>query len=218
MTPSTKSRTFPKWAASLALAASLSGCGGGGDSEDCGGDWAVALTGGLSCLGKVTRTSPPPPPPPPPPPAQPPTTEPPPEKSNRVHMQHFDEFEPNDILDNANAVFFRSAPATDHIGIAVQGSTGKDTDKADFFVFTPTRTGPYLVYVRHEGDDDIAVTDAVFIAAYDQSQSTMEATPLGTVAEQILTVEFTAGLAYYVEVNGYNSATSGFNYELVIID
>ena len=133
-------------------------------------------------------------------------------------MQHFTEFEPNNILDNANPVFFRSAPVSDHIGISVTGSVTRGTDAADFIVFTPTRTGAYLVYLRRDGETEIAVSDEVYIAAYDQAQSTIDATPLGTMTEQAIHIEFTAGLAYYVEVNGYNTATSGFDYELVIID
>ena len=219
MTQTENSKTGTKWIVSLALAASLSGCGGGGgDDPDCGGDLAVAVTGGLSCLGTVTKNSPPPPPPAPPPPPPPATGEPPPEKSNRVHMEHFTEFEPNNVMDNANPVSFRSAPATDHIGISVKGTVTQDSDPSDFVIFTPTRTGPFLVYVRRNGETEIAETDSIYIAAYDQSQSTIDATPIGIPTEQILHVEFTAGLAYYVQVNGYNTGTIGFDYELVIID
>ena len=215
MAQTAHSQTGTKWIASLALAASLCGCGGGGgDNQDCGGDLAVAVTGGLSCLGTVTKTSPPPPPPPPPPA----TGEPPPEKSNRVHMQHFTEFEPNNVMDNANPVSFRSAPATDHIGISVKGTVTQDTDPTDFVIFTPTRSGPFLVHVRRNGETEIAETDSIYIAVFDQSQSTLDATPVGISTEQILHVEFTAGLAYYVQVNGYNTGAGGFDYELVIID
>jgi hypothetical protein len=38
------------------------------------------------------------------------------------------------------------------------------------------------------------------------------------VEEQRLVVELTAGLAYYVEVNGYNTASMRYDYKLVIID
>ena len=213
-------KTATSRAVSLAFAIVLAGCGGGSEeSPDCGGDFAVAVTAGLSCFGTVTTPSPPPPATPPPSsPPPPPAPEEPPERTNRVHMQHYDEFEPNDIHDNANPVAFGTAPVTDHIGISVTGTATQDADPADFFVFTPTRTGPYLVYLRRSGETEIAATDEVYIAAYDQSQSTIDATPIGTVAEQVVQVDLTAGLAYYVEINAYNTGVDGFDYELVIID
>ena len=53
---------------------------------------------------------------------------------------------------------------------------------------------------------------------YDQSQSTIASTPLGSVVKQQLGVDLLAGLAYYVEVNGYNTGPSTVDYKLVLID
>ena len=58
----------------------------------------------------------------------------------------------------------------------------------------------------------------MYIAVYDQSQTTIASTPIGTVARQIFTVDLTAGLAYYVEINGYNTGPDSFAYKLVVVD
>ena len=42
--------------------------------------------------------------------------------------------------------------------------------------------------------------------------------PIGTIAEQIFTVDLTAGLAYYVEINGYNTGPDSFAYKLIVVD
>jgi hypothetical protein len=53
---------------------------------------------------------------------------------------------------------------------------------------------------------------------YDQSQSTVAGTPVGSIETQHLGIDLVAGLAYYVEVNGYNTGSTGEDYRLVIID
>jgi hypothetical protein len=60
-------------------------------------------------------------------------------------------------------------------------------------------------------------SDEVYLMVYDQSQSTMASTPVGAVDEQHLGVDLVAGLAYYVEVNGYNTGSTPEDYKLVII-
>lgn len=53
---------------------------------------------------------------------------------------------------------------------------------------------------------------------YGQSQSTLASTSVGSVETQHLGVELVAGLAYYVEVNGYSTGSTAEDYKLVIID
>ena len=52
---------------------------------------------------------------------------------------------------------------------------------------------------------------------YDQNQTTIASTPVGTMARQEFTVELAAGLAYYIEVNGY-AAADRYDYVLAVIE
>ena len=198
----------------------LAACGGGSsdDEMECSALVAV-LTAGLGCLGTVTVTSPPPPPPPvnPPPPSSPPPPPSPP-SSNIVRMSFHVEYEPNNTLDNANPVSFRSAAPEEHIGIDITGAVNQDDDQADFFIFTPPRSGQFLVYLCSDTCADSLQSDQVYLMVYDQSQSTIAGTPVGTFETQRLSVDLVAGLAYYVEVNGYNTGSTAEDYKLVIID
>ena len=200
----------------------LAACGGGGsDNEmECSALVAV-LTAGLGCLGTVTVSSPPPPPPPPvtPPPASPPPPPPPPlpPSSDIVRIKFHTEYEPNSTLDNANPVSFRNATPDEHIGIDITGSVNQADDPADFFIFTPTRSGHFLVYLCTDTCSEFLQSDEVYLMVYDQSQSTVASTPVGTVETQHLGIDLVAGLAYYVEVNGYNTGSTTEDYKLVII-
>ena len=194
----------------------LAACGGSGAEEQSQCPALVAvMTAGLGCLGNVTVTSPPPPAGPPP--ASPPPPPPPPPGSNVVRMQFHVEYEPNDTLDNANPVSFRSASQDEHIGIDITGAVNQADDTADFFIFTPSRSGRFLVYLCTETCTEPLQSDEVYLMVYDQSQSTVASTPIGAFEMQHLGVDLVAGLAYYVEVNGYNTGSSAQDYRLVII-
>jgi hypothetical protein len=133
-------------------------------------------------------------------------------------MNFHTEYEPNSTLDNANPVSFRTATPDEHIGIDITGTVTKVEDTADLFIFTPPRSGQFLVYLCADTCGETLQSDAVYLMVYDQSQSTMASTPMGTVETQRLAVDLVAGLAYYVEVNGYNAETGTGDYQLVIID
>jgi hypothetical protein len=211
-----------KWIPPLFLAALLTGCGsgdGGGGKKDCGGDLVIALTAGLSCLGTVTTSSPATQSESPPPASasQPSTIEPEPTQGTAVIMNRVTEYETNNSFDNANPVSFAAANADQHVGIEITGRVERESDGADFFVLTPTRTDTYAVYLCGDTCTEHPATDEIYIAVYDQSQTTIAATPVGTVAEQIFTVDLEAGLAYYIEINGYNTVFE-YDYKLVLID
>jgi hypothetical protein len=204
----------------LLAMATLAACGGSGSEEQTQCPALVAvMTAGLACLGTVTVTSPPPPPAPvSPPPASPPPPPPPPPGSNTVRMSFHVEYEPNSTLDNANPVSFRSAAPEEHIGIEITGAVNQVDDPADFFIFTPPRSGQFLVYLCSDTCTESLESDQVYLSVYDQSQTTIASTPVGTVETQRLGVDLVAGLAYYVEVNGYNTGSTAEDYKLVIID
>ena len=213
--------TFKKatqWLGAFLAMSTLAACGGGSEEEepDCPA-LVVAMTAGLGCLGTVT-VSPPPPPPPPvnPQPASPPPPPAPP-SSNVVRMTFHAEYEPNNTLDNSNPVSFKSATPEEHIGIDITGSVDQADDEADFFIFTPPRGGNYLVYLCTDTCEESLQSDEVYLMMYDQSQSTIASTPVGAVETQHFSVDLVAGLAYYVEVNGYNTGSTEEDYRLVII-
>jgi hypothetical protein len=206
-------RALQRLGAILAMT-TLAACGGSEEETQCSALIAVA-TAGFGCLGTVTVSSPPPPvnPPPaspPPPPAQPPG-------SNIVKMAFHAEYEPNNTLDNANPFGFRSATADEHIGMEISGSLEYDTDATDFFIFTPPRSGHFLVYLCADTCEESLHSDEVYLMVYDQSQSTLAGTAVGAVEAQHLGVDLVAGLAYYVEVNGYNAGPTKKDYKLVVI-
>lgn len=161
-----------------------------------------------------------------PPPPSPPPAETPPASTDdtnsggtgQVRVNHVVEWEPNNTLDNANTFSFPAKGTADAVAIDVDGSVQEGTDPADFFIFTPAESGTFLIYLCGETCIDRVENDLVYLMVYDQSQTTIAGTPVGTVAEQFIHVELTAGLAYYVEINGYNTAAAAFPYRLTIID
>ena len=203
----------------FAAMTTLAACGGGGEGETQCPTVVAIVTAGFGCLGTVSVSSPPPPPPPVnPPPASPPPPPPPPPSSDIVRMKFHVEYEPNNTLDNANPVSFGNAAADEHIGIDVTGAVSQADDASDFFIFTPPRSGHFLVYLCADTCTETLQSDALYLMVYDQSQTTLTSTPVGAIETQHLGVDLVAGLAYYVEVNGYNTGSATEDYKLVIID
>lgn len=133
-------------------------------------------------------------------------------------MNDFEEYEPNSTFDNANPVNFLDGDPDQSIGIEILGNVKQNDDGADYFIFTPTRSETFLIYLCGDTCVDHPVTDEVYIAVYDQSQTTIASTPIGTESEQFVRANLTAGLAYYVEINGYNTGAAAYDYKLVVID
>jgi len=121
------------------------------------------------------------------------------------------EYEPNNILNNANIV---SLPA----GMQLEGSVQSEDDPSDFFVFTPTRTGMHTILLCGDSCDAAIEDDAAYVMIYDQNQTTIASTPVATIASQEITAELTAGFAYYIEVNGYNAVAVDYDYRLAVLN
>ena len=121
------------------------------------------------------------------------------------------EYEPNNILNNANIV---SLPA----GMQLEGSVHSEDDASDFFIFTPTRTGMHTNLLCGDSCDAAIEDDAAYIMIYDQNQTTIASTPVATIASQQITAELTAGFAYYIEVNGYNAVAFDYDYRLAVLN
>jgi len=121
------------------------------------------------------------------------------------------EYEPNNVLNNANIV---SMPITSML----EGSVGEVGDTADFFIFTPSHSGEHTILLCAETCESGIAGDTAYIMIYDQNQTTIAATPIGTIANQEITAELTAGFAYYVEINGYNAAGANYDYRLAVLE
>lgn len=102
-------------------------------------------------------------------------------------------------------------------GLAIAGTITGDSDVTDQFVFTPPQSGRYGVYLCDGSCDQVLESAVLNIMVFDQSQTTITATPLGTQSEQGVTVNMDAGLAYYVAVSGYNLNLSTSSYQLAIV-
>lgn len=195
-------------AALLFTIVALGGCQAAEDERVCAQPGVLNLT----CLVYTDET-------PQPANSSPPSVPPPPSGGNpTADINAISEYEPNSSLNNANPVSFPAATASSLAGINIVGSVHQDDDTADFFIFTPERSGLYGVYLCGATCIEFLDTDAVYLSVYDQSQTTIAGTPIGTSSEQEVAVDLTAGLAYYVEVHAMATGMSAFDYRLVVIE
>jgi hypothetical protein len=132
-----------------------------------------------------------------------------------ANLDQSSEYEPNNLLDNANIVTIPDGSADKSASLHLRGTVQGTHDVADFFVFTPTRSGAHLIYLCADTCDESLEEDSAYIMIYDQSQTTIASTPVGTIARQEFAVDLTAGFAYYIEVNGYATADR-YDYQLAI--
>lgn len=133
-----------------------------------------------------------------------------------INVRSFDEYEPNNTLDNANPVYFPPTGGSTREGIKVLGVIRDVDDISDFFVFTPTRTGDYTISIRRGNCNCTATANGIYLMIYDQSQTTIVSTPIGTEAVLLLKTRLNGGMAYYVEVNGTDTLGVHVVYDLLI--
>jgi len=112
------------------------------------------------------------------------------------------EYEPNNSLNNANPLVIKDA------AVAISGQLASANDAADNFVFTPTQTGDYRVYLCADSCDQVLESDSLNLMVLDQSQTTIAATPMGPIGEKTLTIRLNAGVAYYTEVSALGTDES----------
>ncbi len=135
-----------------------------------------------------------------------------------AEMIYYNEFEPNSSLDNANVVTLPAGPTDTSVGLEIDGSVQSADDSADYFIFTPNRSGVFSAYLCAVTCAEILQDDAVYIMIYDQNQTTIASTSVGSIVAQELAADLSSGLAYYVQVQGYNTGEGSYDYRLVIID
>ena len=132
------------------------------------------------------------------------------------------EVEPNDSIQSASPLTFPAQVATELLATDVAGSvesgSGSSWDGTDFFIFTPTKSGPYDIYLCN---DPLVctrgtVTNGWALTLSDQNFDPIAGTNRGSIVEQALHLRLNAGLSYYVGVDTF-SHPSNLNYNLTII-
>jgi len=135
-----------------------------------------------------------------------------------ANTTQYGEFEPNNSLDNANVVALPIVSNNIRAGVEISGSLQSADNNVDYYIFTPNRSSSYNVFLCADTCADVLQDAAVRIMIYDQNQTTIDGTPIGSTATQILSANLTFGLAYYVQVHGYNTEQENYDYRLIIID
>jgi hypothetical protein len=109
------------------------------------------------------------------------------------------EYEPNTSLDNANPLVLNDS------ALAVNGQLALADDASDNFVFTPTQSGDYRVYLCADSCDQALESSSLNLMVLDQSQTTIAATSVGITGAKALSIRLEAGLAYYTEVSTFGA-------------
>lgn len=135
-----------------------------------------------------------------------------------VETFEINEFEPNNSPGNANVVTLPAGPIDTSVGLIIDGSVQSADDSADYFIFTPNRSGVFNAFLCAVTCAEILQDDAVYIMIYDQDQTTIAGTSVGSIVPQELAANLTSGLAYYIQIQGYNTGEGSYDYRLVIID
>ena len=195
-------RTFIYRLVALTLLASLTACGGGDKKKDpCDtvnnlGELFVCAFKGLT-FGSAASAG---------------------FDTGSAKSRQFGEYEPNNSLDNGNIISIlfgkKDAPA----GLEIGGTLHDAEDAADFFVFTPSHSDTYIAYLCANTCNEILQDDGVYLMIYDQGQTTIAATPIGSATMQEISADLTAGLAYYVEVRSFSGEAASRDYRLRIVN
>jgi hypothetical protein len=134
------------------------------------------------------------------------------------------EAEPNDSLQAANPMLFPAQISTERVAADIDGSIhSANGDSADYYVFTPPKSGSYHVYLCN---DPLAcqrgtVTDEQTLVVYDQDFTVLAEVenfmPWRVLVEQSISLPLGAGLPYYVSVVSQNPTSNSWEYNLTVI-
>jgi hypothetical protein len=142
----------------------------------------------------------------------------PPPESRSVVINHYEEFEPNNIFENANIVEFLPVTGDTLQGIEITGSVESASDDSDYFILTPDRSGLYAIYLCDGVCTEQPTDSKVVIRVLDQFGDVLAENPLYEESTKFLTADFDAGLPYYVQVLGFDTGDESYPYRLVIIE
>lgn len=132
------------------------------------------------------------------------------------------EVEPNDSMQSASPLTFPVQIATEQLATDVAGSVrsggSSPWDAEDFYIFTPTMSGVYDIYLCNDPLLCIrgTVTNRWVLTLIDQNFSIIAGTSRGSIVEQVLHLRLEAGVPYYVGVETFVTP-SEWDYNLTII-
>lgn len=138
--------------------------------------------------------------------------------SRSANIAKYEEYEPNDTLENANAVAFPATSGDIVPGIEITGKVLEVSDESDYFILSPDRSGSYAIYLCADACVEQPTDSMVAIRVLDQSGELITGNPLFEESTKILTADLDAGIPYYVQIQGFDTDGLEYPYRLVIID
>lgn len=129
------------------------------------------------------------------------------------------EAEPNGSLQAAEPMLFPAQISAERVAADIDGSIhSANGDSADYYVFTPPKSGDYHVYLCN---DPLAcqrgtVTDEQTLVVYDQDFTVLAVTCC-LLMQQSMSLQLSAGLPYYVSVVSQNPTSNSWEYNLTVI-
>ena len=138
--------------------------------------------------------------------------------SRSASIAKYAEYEPNDLLENANPVAFPIVSGDTVPGIKITGAVRDVSDESDYFVLSPNQTGLYAIYLCADTCTEHPTDSMVAIRVIDQFGTVIAGNPLYEESTKIVTAGLDAGLPYYVQIFGFDTQEQEYQYTLVIID
>ena len=135
-----------------------------------------------------------------------------------ANIARYAEYEPNNVLENANPVAFPSVSGDVVPGIEITGAVRDVSDESDYFILSPNQSGVYAIYLCADTCTEHPTDSMVAIRVMDQFGTVIAGNPLYEESTKIVTADLDAGMPYYVQVVGFDTFGQEYPYKLVIID
>lgn len=138
--------------------------------------------------------------------------------SRSANIARYAEYEPNNVLENANPVNFPVVSGDTVPGIEITGSVWDVSDESDYFIMSPNQSGSYAIYLCADTCTEHPTDSMVAIRVIDQFGTVIAENPLYEESTKFLIADLYAGMPYYVQVFGFDTQQQEYQYKLVIID
>ena len=133
-------------------------------------------------------------------------------------IARYSEYEPNDVLDNANPVAFPVVSGDTVPGIEITGVVSDASDESDYFILSPNQSGDYAIYLCRDTCTEHPTDSMVAIRIIDQFGNVIAGNPIYEESTKFVTAHMDAGIPYYVQILGFDTQGQEYQYRLVIID
>lgn len=138
--------------------------------------------------------------------------------SRSANIARYAEYEPNNVLENANPVAFPIVSGETVPGIEITGAVRDVSDESDYFILSPNQSGLYAIYLCANSCTEHPTDSMVVIRVIDQFGTVIAGNPLYEESTKIFTAALDAGIPYYVQIFGFDTQGDEYPYKLVIID